>query len=63
MKCLNLYAVFGTNAKRGALEHFPVFADDSGAQYLHLNDGFVLLSKVSAQRKDFIRLEPASLGN
>jgi hypothetical protein len=34
MKCLNLYAVFGTDAKRGALEHFPVFADAGGAQYI-----------------------------
>jgi hypothetical protein len=67
MKCLNMYAVFGhapTNRKGGkALEHFPIFSDDNGAQYLHRNGGFVLLSTVKTQRKDFIRIENAALGN
>ena len=63
MKCLNLYAVFGTDAKRGALEHFPVFADASGAQYIHLRGGYMLLSDARNARKDFIRTEPAALGN
>jgi hypothetical protein len=67
MKCLNLYAVFGhaPTSRRGgkALEQVPVFADDSGAQYLHRNGSFVLLSTVKTQRKDFIRIETADLGN
>ena len=66
MKCLNLYAVFGhaSNAQGGkALQHYPVFADENGAQYIYLRGGYMLLSDAKNIRKDFIRTEAADLGN
>jgi hypothetical protein len=63
MKCLNLYAVFGTDPNKGALEHYPIFTGSNGAQYVHLKNGYILLSDAKKLRKDFIRTESADLGN
>lgn len=63
MKCLNLYAVYGDggrvkNPKGQALVHYPVFEDEAKKQYINLNGKYVPLPA-----KDFIRTEPANLGN
>lgn len=60
MKCLNQYAVFGENPKQGALQHLPVFADDKGVQYIHVNG---VLKPLAENKKNFIRIESAALGN
>ncbi len=72
MKCLNLYAVFGSTGVaghhhptkyRGALEHYPVFADDQGVQHVHFNGDYIPLADMIAHRKHLIRMEPGNLGN
>ncbi len=60
MKCLNQYAVFGDDPKKGALIHLPIFQDDKGVQYIHVNGDF---SPLAQNQKNFIRTEPANLGN
>jgi hypothetical protein len=59
MKCLNLYAVYGEDPKKGSLDHLPVFEDADKKQYINVNGKFVPL----AAKKFFIRTEPAALGN
>lgn len=59
-KCLNEYAVFGENAKKGALIHLPVFQDEAGVKFIHLNGQF---KPFAENNKNFIRFEPAALGN
>ena len=45
------------------MKALPQVSNASGVQYVHLSGGYMLLSDAKNVRKDFIRTEPAELGN
>jgi hypothetical protein len=67
MKPLNLFAVFGAgpiHQNTGlSLTHYPLFQDDAGVQYVHLNGDFRPLAGLKISNQVLIRIEPANLGN